>query len=147
MNFNPPPIISGWADDAKLGPVPVWALWFQNVWNMLQGVIRGEDTYVTTTNITHGGTLTKAMRVTKIGRIVTLILQYSDTVSTSATFGTTTFSLPYTPISISVVSAINDTTGASLANGVVSTDGNLYPPTCTSGAGEIVVMSVTYFTS
>lgn len=147
MNLNPPPIASGWADDAKSGPVPVWALWFQLIWNMLQGVVKGEDTYITTTNITHGGTLTKAMRVTKIGRMVTVILQYADTVSTSSTAGTTTFSLPYVPIAVSVGGAVNDTTAASLGNGFVSTNGNLYTPTCTSGAGEVVVMTVTYFTS
>lgn len=147
MNLNPPPIIQGWGSDAKNGPVPAWALWFQNVWNMLQGVVVGNDTYVTTTNITHGGVLTKALRVTKIGRMVTAILQYSDTVSTSSTAGTTTFSLPYTPIAVSVGGAVNYTTGASLGNGFVSTNGNLYPPTSTTGAGQVVVMTVTYFTS
>jgi len=146
MNLNPPPIASGWGD-AKSGPVPVWSLWFQNIWNILQDALLVVDNYVTTTNITHGGTLTKAMRVTKTGRTVTVILQYSDSVSTASTAGTTTFSLPYTPIAVSVGGAINDTTAASLGNGFVSTNGNLYTPTCTTGAGEIAVMTVTYFTS
>jgi hypothetical protein len=143
--MNPPPISSGWGDNLKSGPAQIWALWFQNVWNVLNPAIVGNDIYVTTTNITHGGALSKSMSVTKIGRQVALILTYSDTVSTSSTVGTTTFSLPYIPLSTSVVSAINSTTHASLGNGYVSTDGNLYPPTCTSGAGEVIVMTVNYF--
>lgn len=144
--MNPPPIASGWATDSKMGPVPIWALWFQNVWNVLLSAINGES-FTTITNITHGGTLTKSMTITKTGRQVSVILIYSDTVSTSSTIGTTTFSLPYTPISSAVVSAINVTTHVSLNNGYVSTNGNLYPPTCTTGASESAVMSVTYFTS
>lgn len=136
--MNSAPISSGWGD-AKSGPVPIWSLWFQNLYNE-------NDTYVTITNITHGGTLTKSMRITKVGRQVTVILTYSDTVSTSSIVGTTTFSLPYVPVSTSAASAINATTYASLGNGYVSTDGNLYPPTATSGIGEIVVITATYFT-
>jgi hypothetical protein len=143
--MNPPPISQGWGD-AQSGPVPVWALWFQNIWQTLQDAILGNDTYTTITNITHGGTLTKSIKATKVGRQVTVILTYSDTVSTSSTVGITTFSLPYTPVSISVASAINATTHASLGNGYVSTNGNLYSPTATSGAGESVVITVTYFT-
>jgi len=145
MNPNPPPIATGWGD-AKSGPVPVWALWFQNIFNVISDAFNGNDAYVTTTNITHGGTLTKSLSMTKVGRVITLILTYSDTVSTSSTIGTTTFSLPYVPLGTSVVSAINATTHASLNNGYVSTDGNLYPPTATSGAGETIVMTTTYFT-
>lgn len=107
----------------------------------------GDDSFVTTTNLTHGGTLTSTMGSAKVGRLVTVILSYSDTVSTSSTVGTTTFSLPYIPSRTSVVSGINDTTHASLNNGYVSTDGNLYPPTATSGAGESIVLTVTYFTA
>lgn len=144
IGMNPPQISQGWGD-AKSGPVPVWAFWFQSIWNILNFADIGNDTYITTTNITHGGTLTKSMSITKIGRQVTLILTYSDTVSTSSTVGTTTFSLPYIPLATSVISAINNTTHASLSNGYVSTDGNLYPPTCTSGAGQVIVMTVSYF--
>ncbi len=147
MNLNPPPIASGWATDAKSGPVQVWSLWFQNVWNILQAAIMGNDTFVTTTNITHGGTLTDSMSATKVGRVVTVILTYSDTVSTSSTIGTTHFTLPYTPLAVSVASAINATTHASLGNGYVATDGKLYPPTATSGAGQSVVITATYFTA
>lgn len=143
--MNPPPIASGWANDSKSGPVPVWSLWFQNVWNILNPAATGNDTYVTTTNITHGGTLTKSMKITKIGRQVTVILTYSDTVSTASTVGTTTFSLPYTPIAYSVGGAVNTATNASLGEGFVATNGNLYPPTSTTGAGQAVVMTVTYF--
>lgn len=146
MSFNPPPISQGWGN-AISGPVSVWALWFQNVWNILNSAVVGNDAYVTTTNITHGGTLTKSMSVTKVGRVITAILTYSDTVSTSSTVGTTTFSLPYKPTAISVVSAINATTYVPLGNGYVATDGNLYPPTATTGAGESAVMTVTYFTA
>lgn len=146
MNLNPPPIASGWGD-AKSGPIPIWALWFQNIWNILLGAFNGNDSYVSTTNIIHGGTLTKSMSVTKIGRIVTVILTYSDTVSTSSTVGTTYFTLPYTPLAISVASAINATTYASLGNGYVYTDGKLYPPTATTGAGQSVAITATYFTS
>lgn len=35
MAFNPPPLKDGWADDAKMGPRPAWALWFQNIWTLL----------------------------------------------------------------------------------------------------------------
>jgi len=147
MNLNPPPISSGWANDSKSGPVPIWALWFQNIWDALLEAFQGNDSYVSTTNITHGGTLTVSMKVTKIGRIVAVILTYADTVSTSSTVGTTTFSLPYTPAAISVASAINATTHVSLGNGYVSTDGNLYLPTATTGAGESVVITATYFTA
>jgi len=150
MNITPPPISSGWNADSKSGPVPVWSLWFQNVWNILLDAINGNDTYVTTTNITHGGVLTKAMKITKVGRVVTVILAYSDTVSTSSTIGATTFSLPYTPIAISIGSAVNITTGASLGSGYVGyvlKNGYLYTPTSTTTAGQVVVMTVTYFTS
>jgi hypothetical protein len=147
MNLSPPPISSGWANDAKSGPVSIWALWFQNIWNVIQGAFLGNDTYVTTTNITSGGVLTKAMKVTKVGRVITVILAYSDTVSTSSTIGATTFSLPYTPISNSVGNAVNITTGASLGSGYVSTNGSLYTPTSTTTAGQVVVMTVTYFTT
>jgi len=147
MNLNPPPISSGWANDATSGPAQIWALWFQNIYTAFQDAFNGNDTYVTTTNITHGGTLTKAMKVTKVGRVVTVILAYSDTVSTSSTIGATTFSLPYTPISISIGNAVNITTGASLGSGYVSTNGNLYTPTSTTAAGQVVVMTVTYFTT
>ncbi len=147
MSLNPPPINSGWGTDAQSGPVSIWSLWFQNVWNILNPAVVGNDTYTTTTNIIHGGTLTKSMSVTKVGRVVTVILTYADTVSTSATVGTTTFSLPYVPIAISVATAINATSYASLGSGYVATDGNLYPPTATSGAGESIVITATYFTS
>jgi hypothetical protein len=116
-------------------------LWFQSLYEE-------NDTYVTLTNITHGGTLTKSMKITKVGRKVTVILTYSDTVSTSSTVGTTTFTLPYVPVTTSVASAINATTHASLGNGyvaVASTHGYLYPPTATSGAGEVIVITATYF--
>lgn len=145
MNFNPAPIFSGWGSDSKNGPAQIWALWFQNIWNILQ-FSQGDDSYISTTNITHGGTLTHSMDVTKIGRQVTLILTYSDTVSTSSTIGATTFTLPHLPSGTSVVTGINETTYATLNNGYVSTDGNLYPPTATSGAGESIVLTVTYFT-
>jgi hypothetical protein len=140
MSLNSAPISSGWGD-AKSGPVSIWALWFKNLYNE-------NDTYLTTTNITHGGTLTSSVKITKVGRQVTVILTYSDTVSTSSTVGTTTFSLPYVPVSTSVASAINATTHASLGNGyvaVTSTHGYLYVPTATSGAGEVVVITATYF--
>lgn len=145
MVFNPPPIQTGWSSDPKMKPMPVWALWFENIWNILQNIVQSDTSYTSTTNITHGGTLTKSMRTTKVGSLVTVILTYSDTVSTSSTAGTTTFSLQYTPVSISVASAVNATTSASLGNGYVSTDGNLYPPTSTTGAGQSVVMTVSYF--
>jgi hypothetical protein len=144
--MNSAPISSGWGD-AKSGPVQIWALWFQNVWNILNAAVVGNDTYVTTTNITHGGTLTKSMMITKVGRQVTVVLAYSDTVSTSSTIGVTTFSLPYVPLAISVGAAINATTHASLGSGYVATDGKLYPPTSTTGAGQSVVMTVTYFST
>jgi len=146
IQFTPPPIQSGWASDPMMGPATIWALWFQNIWNILKAVVQPDTSYVSTTNITHGGTLTKSMSVTKAGSLVTLILTYSDTVSTSSTIGTTTFSLPYIPLGASVVSAINSTTHASLNNGYISTNGNLYPPTFTTGAGEVAVLSVSYFT-
>jgi hypothetical protein len=145
--INPPPISAGWANNSTSGPVPVWALWFQNIWNALSEAFQGNDSYVSTTNITHGGTLTVSTKVTKIGRIVTVILTYADTVSTSSTVGTTTFSLLYSPAAISVANAINATTHTSLGNGYVSTDGNLYPPTATTGASESVVITATYFTA
>jgi len=147
MIINPPPINSGWGEDIKQGPASVWVFWFQNIWNFLKDSFVGYDSYVSTTNITHGGTLTTSVSSTKVGRVVSLIITYSDTVSTSSTVGTTTFSLPYTPVSVSVANAINVTTLASLGNGIISTDGNLYPPTATSGAGESIVISATYFTS
>lgn len=145
MNFNPPTLSAGWGKKADSGPDMIWALFFENIWNILQ-FSTGDDSYISTTNITHGGTLTHSMSVTKIGRQVTLILTYSDTVSTSSTIGTTTFTLPYLPSGTSVVTGINETTYATLNNGYVSTDGNLYPPTATSGAGESIVLTVTYFT-
>lgn len=147
MLFTPPPIYTGWADDAKQPPAMVWTIWFQNIWNILKGTLLPSTSYVSTTNITHGGTLTKTMNVSKVGCLVTLILTYSDTVSTSSTIGTTTFTLPYLPLGTSVVSGINATTHATLGNGYVSTNGNLYPPTATTGAGESAVLTVSYFTS
>jgi hypothetical protein len=140
MNFTPAPIQSGWGSDSKNGPQPVWALWFKNLHTP-------NDTYVTQTNITHGGTLTKSVSITKVGRVVTAILTLSDSVSTSSTVGTTKFSLPYIPTTITPVIAINATTHATLGNGYVSTDGNLYSPTFTTTAGQSVVMTVTYFTT
>ena len=144
--MNPPPISSGWGSDSKIGPMPVWALWFQNLH-------LPNDTYVTVTNVTHGGILTNAMTVTKVGRVITVILTLTDTVSISSTLGTTKFSIPYIPISIVPVLAMNATTHATLAHGYVTPgpgtppkEGYLYPPTFTTTAGQSVVLSVTYFT-
>jgi hypothetical protein len=147
VEFTPPPIQTGWASESKVGPVPVWALWFQRIWTILSAAVVGLDTYITTTNITHTGTLTKSMSVTKVGRLVTVIVTYSDTLASQSTLGTTTFSLPYTPISKAIVTGINATTLVSLGNGYVSTDGNLYSPTELTGVNEVVVLTSTYFTS
>lgn len=35
MNFNKPPVASGWGKDVMSGPETIWALWFLNVWNQL----------------------------------------------------------------------------------------------------------------
>jgi hypothetical protein len=37
MNLNPPPIASGWGEDSKKGPIPVWALWFQSLTQQVSG--------------------------------------------------------------------------------------------------------------
>ncbi len=137
-SFNPAPIQSGWGNDAKTGPASVWALWFQSL-------CFPYDTYVTLTNIAHTGTLTKSMSITKSGRVVTVIVTYSDTTASVSTVGTTTFSLPYKPISKAVVTGINATTFVSLPNGFVSTDGNLYSPTATTGPNQVIVLTTTYF--
>ncbi len=43
--FNPPPLQSGWAATSSNGPLPPWALWFQNVWAAINGSLGYQQTW------------------------------------------------------------------------------------------------------
>lgn len=70
MRLNPAPIITGWGE-AKNGPVPVWALWFQNVYNIITNDVSGSLVIAPATGAITSYTAT--YRLKQIGDHVSLI--------------------------------------------------------------------------
>lgn len=95
--------------------------------------------YATTdTSFTYVGAKTVTMNYTREGNRVFGEATVSGATSSACTAGTSTLTLPITPSAGSVCMAC-DSTGASLGNGLVKTDGKLYPPTWSARAGTITI--------
>lgn len=158
MEFNPPPVESGWGQDARRGPILVWALWFQKVWNMLSGTVAPKSWTPVASNLTivTGATLTG--NYTRVGNVIHFKISITTTGTTASTAGTTTITLPSFldagGNAVPLIAAENDIctvvdagSFASYGNGIIAANtGLLYPPTWAATAGEVVI-SGTYRTT
>ena len=99
------------------------------------------------TNLTVVGTPTYSGKYTKIGNCVTAVMTAQATTSTASTTGSTYFSgLPFTPITYASTCINNANTQTSIGCGSINSGlSRYYTPTYTSGAGEMIVSSFTYY--
>jgi len=140
MELNPPPIESGWGQDSKRGPILVWALWFQKVWNALAGAIAPLSWTPVATNLTIVTGATLAGSYTRVGNLAHFKISITTTGSTASTAGATTITLPLTAAENEVCMAANRTTIASYGNGIIAGGTmTLYPPTWAAMANEVVI--------
>lgn len=140
MELTPPPIESGWAQDARRGPVMVWALWFQKVWNTLSGTITPLSWTPVATNLTvvTGATLTGSY--TRVGNQVSFVITIATTGTTAATAGVTTITLPVTAADNALCSAAELTSITSYGNGIIASGTTtLYPPTWAATANTVII--------
>ena len=92
MNINPPPISQGWGD-ARSGPIPIWALWFQNVWENTPKEATGNLVIAAASGSITSYTAT--YRYVKIGNFGTLL--FDITISNAGTgAGDLNVTIPYT---------------------------------------------------
>ncbi len=140
LELNPPPVDSGWAQEAKRGPVLVWALWFQKVWLALQHVIAPISWTPVPTNLTivTGATLTGSY--TQVGNLVHFSISITTTGTTASTAGTTTLSIPFTAAENDLCAAAELTTYTSYGNGIIAGGTmTIFPPTWAPTANEVII--------
>jgi len=97
---------------------------------------------------TFGGTTTTTnAKYTKIGRCVYVTFTVSDSVSIVCTTGVSFITgLPFVVGGSSTTTTVNENTGASIGVGLVYISGNnLFLPTFTAGAGQVINTSFFYF--
>ena len=99
----------------------------------------------TVTGLTIVGTPAYTAKYKQIGNVVYFTLRVQSTTSTAATVGTTTFSLPSTPASVSGAYVVNNQTSTQYACGLCNTSGLLYVPTW--AASSDIIISGFYFTT
>ena len=108
-----------------------------------------EGTWTPTyTSFTLGGAQTTLTATyTRIGRCVYIQATFKNATSITCAGGTSYITgYPFTPAFSSTVGFLNENTAASIGVGeVYAVNGRLYPPTFTSGANEVIVMSGFYF--
>lgn len=144
MILNPPPIITGWGE-ARNGPVPVWALWFQNVYNILANDVSGSLVVASV-----GGTLTSytaTYRLKQIGYLVSLVF---DITLTNAGTGSGALRVTLPVQAASSISGCATETVTGFACTSVSTtatyfDISKYDGTTIIATGRRIIGSVTYF--
>jgi len=140
MELNPPPVESGWAQDSKMGPILVWALWFEKMWNALSGTIAPLSWTPVATNLTVVGAATLTGSYTRVGNVVNFIISIATTGTTASTAGTTTITLPVTAAESAICSAAELTTYVSLGNGIIAANTlTLYPPSWAATANTVII--------
>jgi len=140
MEFNPPPIESGWGQDARSGPILVWALWFRKTWDALAGTIAPLFWTPVATNLTVVGAATLTGSYTRVGNVVQFTITVTTTGTTAATAGVTTITLPVTAADNAGCQAVEATAITSLGNGLVAANTlTLYPPSWAATANAVVI--------
>jgi hypothetical protein len=140
MELTPPPIESGWGQDAKRGPVIVWALWFEKVWNALSGTIAPLSWTPVATSLTIVTGATYTGSYTRVGNLVHFVISVATTGTTASTAGTTYFTLPVTAAENDVCTAVELTAFASRGNGVIAANTmRVYPPSWAATANTVVI--------
>jgi len=151
MQFNPPPIESGWGQDSKMRPVIIWSLWFEKVWNALSGTISPLSWTPIATNLTIVTGATLAGSYTRVGNLIHFVITITTTGTTASTAGTTTITLPSFLDSggnaIPLIAAENDVCAAaeltafsSHGNGIIAAGTPiLYPPTWAATANTVII--------
>jgi len=115
-------------------------------WVMSTPLTETDGTWTpTVTGLTIVGTPTYTAKFKQIGNVVFFSLHIQSTISTAATVGSTTFSLPSTPAAVTVVYVANNVVSTQYANGLCITNGLLYAPTWS--ASSDIVISGFYFTT
>ena len=100
------------------------------------------------TSFTLGGTQTTLTATyTRVGRCVYIQATFANSVSISCAGGTSYITgYPFTPTFSSTFGFLNENTVASIGVGeLYAANGRLYPPTFTSTADQVIVMSGFYF--
>lgn len=143
--LNSPPIITGWGD-AKNGPVPVWALWFQNVYNILSNDVSGNLVIASTVGAIT--TYTATYRLKQIGNFVSLVFDISITnVGTGSSYLRVTLPVQAASIISGAATEVALTGIGCSCRGVTTTyfDIATYNNATIIATGNRIVGSVTYF--
>lgn len=145
MDINPPPISQGWGD-ATSGPIPVWALWFQNVWENLPKDESGN--LVISAGSGSITSYTATYQFTKTGSVVSLIFQITIT-NAGTGAGDINVTIPHTASSLISGSAREmDVVGfqCSCSGAAGTTFGvRKYDNTTIIATGHRIVGQVSYF--